>query len=496
MACCLAVAIAQMCITIPSPINGDITAAFGSSGSQVAWVTSAFILPTAILELNFGVVGDLFGRKRLLVLGGLILAVGELVDATAQNIQSLWIGQAIAGVGAAALFPSTLAVLAAATPDTKERARALSTWALSISLASAIGPLQSGILGTYADWRYAFVPAAVIGVISSVVCLRYVTDSRAPEGRSLDWPGQITVAVALTALLWAIIEGGDLGWGSVPIVGCFVVGVLALAAFVLVELRSRTPMMNLSLLRIPSFAGAAGVALVGMLGFIGTAYCVSIRLGAVMHLNALAAGMPFVVLQLIPLLMAPVLSRLLGGVSPRRLLLAGLLPMAAGQFWLAALPITTTSLAAFLGPVLLLGVGFIFVISSLTAAAVNSVPPELTGMASGATSLVREFGQALGPAVISSVAMGLAGDALIGKLSGAAAAINAAGGPLAVVNVPAAGAAAQLAARDALEHGLAVGVTICGVASLVGAAIVLSVVRSTAAPETAGSRPVEEPALA
>lgn len=158
MACCLAVAIAQMCITIPSPINGDITAAFGSSGSQVAWVTSAFILPTAILELNFGVVGDLFGRKRLLVLGGLILAVGELVDATAQNIQSLWIGQAIAGVGAAALFPSTLAVLAAATPDTKERARALSTWALSISLASAIGPLQSGILGTYADWRYAFVP--------------------------------------------------------------------------------------------------------------------------------------------------------------------------------------------------------------------------------------------------------------------------------------------------------------------------------------------------
>ncbi|MFE2431156.1 MFS transporter [Streptomyces sp. NPDC059373] len=495
IACCLAVAIAQMCITIPSPINGNITSAFGSSGSQVAWVTSAFILPTAILELNFGVVGDMFGRKRLLVIGGIVLAAGELINATAQNIHALWIGQAVAGVGAAAIFPTTLAVLAAATPDTKDRAKALSTWALSISLASAIGPLQSGLLGTYANWRYAFLPAAVIGLISAAISFRSVTDSKAPEGRSLDWPGQVSIAVALTTLLWAIIEGGDRGWSSGPIVGCFVVGALALAAFVVAELRSQSPMMNLSLLRIPSFAGAAGVALVGMLGFIGTAYCVSIRLGAVMHLDALRAGMPFVILQLIPLLMAPVLSRLLSGVNPRWLLLSGLLPMAAGQFWLSALPITTTSLAAFLGPVMLLGIGFIFVVSSLTAAAVNSVPAHLTGMASGATSLVREFGQALGPAVISSVAMGLAGDMLVGKLSGAAAAINAAGGPLAVVNVPAAGQAAQLAARDALAHGLSVGTTICGIASLVGAVIVLVVLRSQANPETTEDR-AAEPAFA
>lgn len=139
------------------------------------------------------------------------------------------------------------------------------------------------------------------------------------------------------------------------------------------------------------------VALTGMFGFIGTAYRVSIRLGAVMHLSALRAGMPFVILQLIPLLLAPVLSRMLTRGEPRRLLMGGLLPMAAGQFWIAALPVTTTSLTAFLGPVLLLGIGFICVVSSLTSAAVNAVPIEMTGMASGATSLVREFGQGLGP---------------------------------------------------------------------------------------------------
>ncbi|WP_433170913.1 MFS transporter [Actinoallomurus sp. CA-150999] len=477
VACCLAVAIAQMCITIPAPINGAITSAFGASGSQVAWVTSAFILPTAILELNFGVVGDMFGRKRLLVLGGLVLAVGELLNATAQNIHWLWIGQAVAGMGAAALFPSSLAVIAAATPESQARAKALSTWALSISIASALGPLLSGGIAESGDFRWAFAPPAVIGLVAAVVCWRFVTDSKAPDGRSLDWPGQISVAVALFAVLWAVIQGSSMGWGNGAVVAAFVIAGVFLIAFVVAELRSAAPMMNLALLRIPAFAGAAGVALVGMLGFIGTAYCVSIRLGAVMHLSPLRAGLPFVILQAIPLLLAPVLSRLLGQTNPRWLLLAGLLPMAAGQFWLSAIPITTTSLPAFIGPVLLLGVGFIFVVSSLTAAAVNAVPIHLTGMASGATSLVREFGQALGPAVISAVAMGVASSALAGKLSGAGAAVNHAGGPLAVVNVPAVGATAHAAARSALAHGLSVGMVVCGIASLVGAVITVVVVR-------------------
>ncbi|MFE0678562.1 MFS transporter [Streptomyces sp. NPDC058867] len=476
IACCLAVAAAQMCITVPSPINGEITAEFGASGSQVAWVTSAFILPTAILELNFGVLGDLFGRKRLLVLGGLVLALGELLNATAQSITMLWVGQAVAGVGAAALFPSSLAVIAAATPDEKDRAKAVSTWALSLSIASAVGPLSSGVLATVADFRWAFVPPVVLGLVVAGTAWTLVTDSRAPEGRSLDWPGQITVAVGLTALLWGIIEGGERGWSSPEIVGSLTLAVVALVGFVAVENRSASPMFNLELLRIPSFAAAAVVALVGMFGFIGTAYCVSIRLGAVMHLSALQAGMPFVILQLIPLLLVPVLSRMLTRVEARWLLVGGLVPMAAGQFWIAALPITSTSLVAFLGPVLLLGVGFICVVSSLTSAAVNAVPVHMTGMASGATSLVREFGQALGPAVISTVAMSLASSTLVGKLSGSDAAMETAAGPLAVVN--AGSDSARAAAQDALAHGMAVGVVLCGCASLLGALVTLILVRN------------------
>ncbi|MFF7986179.1 MFS transporter [Streptomyces sp. NPDC007901] len=485
IACCLAVAAAQLCITVPSPINGEIQTAFGASGSQVAWVTSAFILPTAILELNFGVVGDLFGRKRLLVLGGFVLAIGELLNATSQNITMLWIGQALAGVGAAALFPSSLAVIAAVTPEEKDRAKAVSIWALSISLASAVGPLSSGILATVADFRWAFVPPVVLGIAVGFAAWALVTDSKAPEGRALDWPGQISVAVGLTALLWGIIEGGDRGWSSPSIVFALTLAAVALVGFVIAEKRAVSPMFNLELLKIPSFAAAAVVALTGMFGFIGTAYVVSIRLGAVMHLSALRAGMPFVILQLIPLLLAPVLSKMLTRVEPRRLLMGGLLPMAAGQFWIAALPITTTSLAAFIGPVLLLGVGFICVVSSLTSAAVNAVPIEMTGMASGATSLVREFGQGLGPAVISTVAMSAASSALVGKLSGADAGMEAAAGPLAVVN--AGSDSAKAAARDALAHAMSLGVVICGCASLLGAVVTLLLVRRSTARATAGA---------
>jgi EmrB/QacA subfamily drug resistance transporter len=485
IACCLAVAAAQMCITIPSPINGEIQAAFGASGSQVAWVTSAFILPTAILELNFGVVGDLFGRKRLLVLGGFLLAVGELLNATSQNVEMLWTGQALAGIGAAALFPSSLAVIAAATPEETGRAKAVSTWALSISIASAIGPLSSGVLATVADFRWAFVPPVVLGLAVGVSCWVLVTDSKAPEGRVLDWPGQLTVAVGLTALLWGVIEGGERGWSSPAIVGALSLATAALVGFVIVEMRAASPMFNLDLLKIPSFAAAAAVALTGMFGFIGTAYCVSIRLGAVMHLNAVKAGMPFVILQLIPLLLAPVLSRMLTRVEARWLLTGGLIPMAAGQFWIAAIPITTTSLMAFIGPVLLLGLGFICVVSSLTSAAVNAVPIRMTGMASGATSLVREFGQALGPAVISTIAMGAASSMLVGKLSGADAGMEAAAGPLAVVN--AGSDSARAASRMALGHGLAVGVVICGCVSLFGAAVTLLLVRKNTARSAVGA---------
>ena len=504
IAACLSVAVAQLCLTLPSSINGDIQAHFGASGSQLAWVTSAFILPTAILELNFGLLGDLFGRKRLLIYGALLLAVGNLVDVLAGSIQLMWVGQALSGIGAAALFPSSLAVIAAGTPDPTERARALARWALSLSIASALGPLLSGWLGTVSSFRVVFVVPLVVGVVVAVVNQFALTDSKAPAGRKLDWPGQITVAVALFSLLWGILQGSSIGWGAPAVVIAFVIAAVFLVAFVWFELRSDSPMFKLDLLRIPAFAGAAGVALVGMLGFIGTAYSVSIRVGVVQHQSSLRTAFPFVLVQIIPLLLAPVLSRLLRQVNPRWLLIGGLLPLAAGQFWFASLPITSTSLTPLIGPALLLGIGFILVVSSLTAAAVNAVPVELAGMASAGTSLVREFGQVLGPAVISAVVIGEAGSVIgnnlhqAGLSSADLAAANGAlqgGGPLAVVSANFGPATEKIytAGAQAMAHGLNIGIIVCGIASLVGALISFVVIRPTKRAElSVAAQPIAE----
>lgn len=251
MAACLSVALAQLCLTLPVALNGEIQQTFHTSAAQLAWVTTAFVLPTAVLELNFGVVGDLFGRRRLLVGGAALIVIGELVNALAGSVQALWAGQVIAGLGAAALFPASLAVIASGTPDAagKDRARGLSAWSLSLSVAAAIGPLTAGLIGSNTNFHVTFVVPVVLGVLMIAVNRLWVTDSRAAEGRALDWSGQISLALAAFAIIWAVQSASSSGWSSTQVVGGFVVGGVALAWFVIAELRSPSPMLALIMLR-------------------------------------------------------------------------------------------------------------------------------------------------------------------------------------------------------------------------------------------------------
>ncbi|WP_416986222.1 MFS transporter [Streptomyces sp. T028] len=482
IAACLAICVAQIGIPLASPIIGEIQRDFGASAAALAWIPAAFILPTAILELNFGVLGDLFGRKRLLVLGGLLITTGCLVVATSGSLTQLIAGQAVAGLGAAAIFPSSLAVIVAGTPEPAARARALSYWAVSLAFGAMIAPLISGFTAEHTDWHWAYVPLAVLGLVTAAVSARRITDSREPAGRGLDWPGQITVAVSLLALLYAVIEGANDGYTAAHIVLAFAIAVAAFVGFLVAERTSRAPMLRLELFRIPSFAAAAVVGLLAMFGFIGTAYALSIKLEAVYHLSPLQAALPFALIQAIPLLLTPVLPRLLERVHPRALLVGGLLSLAAGEIWMALLPGDATDLASMAGPILLLGVGFITMFSALTAVAVGTVDIRHVGMASAVTSLVRETGQALGPAIVSAVALGTASSALAAKLGaaklpaeamGVASAVNAEGGAIAVANADLGELSNTLIplARETLEAGLDLGLYLCAGASLLAALI-------------------------
>jgi MFS family permease len=468
VAACLSVALAQLCLTLPVALNGEIQQTFRTSAAQLAWVTTAFVLPTAVLELNFGVVGDLFGRRRLLVGGAAFIAIGELVNALAGSVQALWAGQVIAGLGAAALFPASLAVIASATPSAASpaRARGLAGWSLSLSVAAAIGPLTAGLIGGSANFHLTFVVPVVLGVVMVVVNRVLVVDSRAPAGRGLDWPGQISLALAAFAIIWAVQQASSYGWGSSSVVAGFVIGGLALAWFVVAELRSPSPMLQLKLLRIPRFAAAMLVTLIGIFSFVSGMYSISIRMSTVQFQSALRVAYPSILLQLVPLLLAPVLSRLLRRADPRWLLAGGLIPMGAGQLWLAAIPLSDTSLVAVSGPAVLIGIGFILMVSSFTAAAVNSVPPSLAGMASASSSLVRDFPQALGPAIMTSIAVSVATRSL-GRMA-------AHGGPFALLYAK---NATAHAAMESLWHGLSVDLVICAVAAFLAAVTALFMLR-------------------
>ncbi|MFI2261302.1 MFS transporter [Streptomyces tubercidicus] len=490
IACCLAVCVAQIGLVLPASLNGLMQQSLKLDGSQLVWVSAAFFLPTATLGLTFGVVGDLFGRKRMLVGGAALMALGCTLAATAHSATPLFIGQATSGLGAAALFPSSLALLTAAAPEPQARARVLAAWTASLTTGAFAAPLISGVSGEQGSFRLAFAVVSAIAVASAVVSLLGSGDSCAPEGRALDWGGQITIAGGLLVLLYAVIEGPNYGWASPRTVAGFVLAAVLIAAFLRIESRTTAPMLRLDLFKIPRIWASAVVAVIGMFGFIGSGYSLSIRVGVIQHQSPMASALPFMVIAAVTPVVSFALARLLERFSPRLVLVIGFAVMAAGQFWLAVLPITQTSLLAMLPALLLNGLGFGFAVSGLTAATVNSVPIELAGMASASTSLIQQIGQTFGAAIISTVALSSSASALAQGLPPLGLApdhLNAVhqalaeGGPLAVLG--AFGGTDHPVAQatvTALAHGFSVGQIICACASLTALTISALFIRPTA----------------
>jgi MFS family permease len=485
---CFAVMLAQIGIAIPATLNGLFQEDLHPIGSQLTWISDAFLLPVAVLELSFGVLGDLFGRKRLLVGGAALLTAGEIIAAAASGVHVLWIGQALAGLGAAALFPTSLAMIASGTHTARDRARAIALWAGFLSAGGFIAPVLGGITGNYGSWRWSFIVVAMLGGVAIILGLLFARNSSAPEGRSLDWPGQITLAVSLFALLYAVIQGPTDGWGSGAVAGGFVIAAIFMALFIGAELRAPSPLLRLDLFKNRGFAVASIVAVIGMFAFLGTAYATSIRLGPIQHQSPLRTSVPFLLLQGPAFVLIPLTSRLLERVNPRWLLGSGLAIMAIGQFLAAALPVSDTSLTALVLPIGLVGIGFAFSVSSITATAVNTAPIHFAGMASATTSLLRDFGFTLGPALVGAVALSQAASTFTAHLPGAglppdqvsvAREVAAEGGPLAVNGLPPGvpGSAAHQIAFDALGHGYSIGYVVCGIAAAVAAVLTVIALR-------------------
>ncbi|WP_442806483.1 MFS transporter [Streptomyces sp. NBC_01022] len=399
---CLGVFVAYLPVTTVSVSLPAIQAALGASTAQLSWVQDAFVLPMAAFILTAGVVGDVHGRKKVFQAGLLLSAVGAAVALAAQSIQLLWVGQALAGMGAAALLPTTLALISHAVPDHRERGKFIGLWATSLLMALAVGPLIAGIVLEHAAWRWIYLLVIPVSLIATVFAARLLTDSRAPHGRRLDWPGQITAAVSITALVYGVIEGGAGSFTDTQVLAALFVAVAGAVAFVVAERRSDSPMLDLTLFRSPAFTATTLVAMITFLGLIGFFFLLSLYFGLVQQLDTLQAAWRLLMVTGAAIVAGGPVARLMHRVPSRTLITAGLLVVSGALLSMTTLD-ADTSFASIAWRLVLLGLGMGGVLTPMTATAVASVPHHLAGMAAAGNNTFRQIGGALGPAVLGAL---------------------------------------------------------------------------------------------
>ncbi|MFI8895621.1 MFS transporter [Streptomyces paradoxus] len=395
-----------------------IQRALHASTSQLSWISDAFVLPMAALILTAGVFGDVHGRKKVFQAGLLFATVGAAVALSAQSVQVLWAGQALAGLGAAALLPTTLALISHAVPHPHERAKFVGLWAAALMSALAVGPLLAGVILEHAAWRWIYLPAIPVAVLTMAAAVPLVDDSRAPGTRRLDWPGQITAALAITSLVYGVIEGGADSFSQPRVVVALVLAAVSATVFVLAERRSASPMLDLTLFRSPAFSATTLIAMITFLGLIGFFFVLSLYFGMVQRLDTLDAGYRLLAVSVVCLLVGVVAGPLMRRVSARVLITAGLLTTTGALLSLTALD-AHTPFGALAWRLALLGLGLGLVVTPMTATAVASVPHHLAGMAAAGNNAFRQVGGALGPAVLGVLLTTRTTDTLPGHLADA-----------------------------------------------------------------------------
>jgi len=431
-----AVMLAQITNALPGALNGIFAAEFRTSGAGLTWIAGMFMMGIVVFELSWGLLGDMFGRKKLLYAGTGLSVLGSVLAAMASTTGMMIAAQAVGGLGAGILFPISLSMLAAITPDPRARAKAIATWAGFLSLGAVISPLLAGLTAqfftvagpagapnVFSGWRVAYYVAAAAAVVVLIVAL-WARDSAVPAKRNLDLPGQATLALGLIGILFATVQAVDSGFGSAPVIASYVAGGILLAAFIAIEARTGEPLIHLSLFRNSAYSITGIVAVIGMFAFLAVCYSTSVAVGGLALAEAWKVGVLFVFIQGPAFAFSPVVGWLIHHVAPRWALTAGFAFMAASAYWLSTFTLGApesfggTPWTAFIPPLLLLGIGFALTVGSITAVAINSVEPQHIGMASATTNLLRDLGFALGPVIGSAIAFGIGASVFAGPLAG------------------------------------------------------------------------------
>ncbi|MFD1678028.1 MFS transporter [Alicyclobacillus fodiniaquatilis] len=400
--------VAQFMVVLDSSIVNvalpAMRADLGMSTNGQQWVVDGYLITFGGLLLFAARAGDLFGRKWVFQCGLAIFTLASLVGGFAENGEWLIVARVVQGIGAAALAPASLSLITASHTDGHQRTKALAIWAVAASSAGAVGMILGGVLTSELNWRYVLfvnVPIGIALFVGAAICL--MPSSLRHDGRRLDTAGALTITVGVGALVYAISQANRAGWGSMSVVISLIAAGALIAAFIVIEMFSRQPLVSLGIFRHRSLSLAnvmmacLGVSMTSVIFFL------SLYEQQILGYRALRTGLSLVPMTVVLVIGAFVAKRLIVAIGYRSLLAAGATISAIGVAWLSKLTVAPDYSFHVLGPTLVAGLGMSLMVLPVTVAATTGIEASDAGLASGLVNMGRQIGGAIGLAVLVAI---------------------------------------------------------------------------------------------